>query len=285
MTCSIGQLAPATTWTTTMFHPSLLHLLYITYEHLYIYFLDGYNTTIEPRNFDKVDKLQLHANTLIALIVLSLSTLMAFQMPGFLARLTRPFTTSMTRPLQPDALATMQFPANTERAIFAGGCFWGLEDLYRKDWGNGKGLLDCRVGYTGGHKEAPSYTEVCSASTGHAESLLIAFDPDKVSYRQLVEYFFKMHDPTTMNRQGADSGPQYRSAIFTESDEQMKIATQIKEQVGKEWYKGKPITTEIKKATQWYDAEPKHQKYLEEAGPWGYHCPAHFVRPFPKLSG
>jgi peptide-methionine (S)-S-oxide reductase len=177
----------------------------------------------------------------------------------------------------------MQFPPNTQRAILAGGCFWGLEELYRKDWGNGKGLLDCRVGYTGGQTEAPSYAEVCSATTGHAESLLIAFDPDKVTYRQLVEYFFKMHDPTTLNRQGADTGPQYRSAIFTENDEQMKIANEIKEKVRKEWYKGKTITTEIAKATQWYDAEPKHQKYLLN-NEWGYHCPAHFVRPFPKLS-
>ena len=234
--------------------------------------------------YHKAAKVQIQPRTLIALIILVLSSAMAFQMPGFLSRLIRPFSTSMSRPLQPDALAAMQLPPNTERAIFAGGCFWGLEELYRKDWGNGKGLLDCRVGYTGGHKEAPSYNEVCSATTGHAESLLIAFDPDKVSYRQLVEYFFKMHDPTTMNRQGADTGPQYRSAIFTESDEQMKIANDIKERVRKEWYKGKPISTEIKKATQWYDAEPKHQKYLEDAGEWGYHCPAHYVRPFPKLS-
>jgi peptide-methionine (S)-S-oxide reductase len=227
--------------------------------------------------------LQLSAPTLITLIITTLIPLMAFQMPSFLTRLTRPFTTSLSRPLVPDALATMNFPPNTQRAIFAGGCFWGLEELYRKDWGN-KGLLDCRVGYTGGATEAPSYAEVCSGTTNHAESLLIAFDPEKVSYRQLVEYFFKMHDPTTLNRQGADSGTQYRSAIFTENDEQMKIAEEIKEKVRKEWYKGKTITTEIRKATQWYDAEPKHQKYLESAGPWGYHCPAHFVRKFPELS-
>ncbi|KPI37645.1 putative peptide methionine sulfoxide [Cyphellophora attinorum] len=208
---------------------------------------------------------------------------MAFQMPGFLNRLIRPFTTSMSRPLQPDAMAGMQWPPNSQRAIFAGGCFWGLEELYRKDWGNGKGLLDCRVGYTGGKSEAPSYREVCSGSSGHAESLLLIFDPEKVKYSQLVEYFFKMHDPTTLNRQGADTGTQYRSAIFTENEEQAKISHEIAEKASKEWYKGKKITTQIAPATQWWDAEDYHQQYLEKE-PFGYHCPAHFVRPFPALS-
>lgn len=217
------------------------------------------------------------------LITAVLLAAMAFQMPGFVSRLVRPFTTSVSRPLQPDALATKQWASGSQRAIFAGGCFWGLEELYRKDWGNGKGLLDCRVGYTGGKTEAPSYEEVCSGRSGHAESLLLVFDPEKVSYKQLVEYFFKMHDPTTLNRQGADSGTQYRSAIFTENDEQLKIANDIKEKVGKEWYKGKPITTEIRPATQWYDAEDYHQEYLEKK-PYGYHCPAHFLRSFPPLS-
>lgn len=189
----------------------------------------------------------------------------------------------MSRPLVPDSLAQAGLPPNTERAIFAGGCFWGLEELYRKDWGNGKGLLDCRVGYTGGQNEAPDYRSVCSGRTGHAESLLIAFDPEKVTYAQLCEYFFKMHDPTTMNRQGADTGTQYRSAIFYETEKQKGIAEQIKEKVGKEWYKGKPITTEIRAATQWYDAEDYHQDYLTKT-PYGYHCPAHFVRRLPPLS-
>ena len=207
---------------------------------------------------------------------------MAFQMPTFLSRFLRPFATSAQIPLQPDALAAMQFPPNSQRAIFAGGCFWGLEKLYRRDWGNGKGLLDCRVGYTGGTTKAPSYDDVCSGRTGHAESLLIVFDPDRVTYPQLVEYFFKMHDPTTLNRQGADTGTQYRSAVYAENDEQLKIAEEIKQKVGDQWYKGKTISTEIKKATQWYDAEDDHQKYLLRKD-WGYHCPAHVVRPFPPL--
>ncbi|OQV00902.1 hypothetical protein CLAIMM_06337 [Cladophialophora immunda] len=181
----------------------------------------------------------------------------------------------------------MQFPPNSQRAIFAGGCFWGLEELYRKTFGDGKGLLDCRVGYIGGQTKAPSYADVCSGRTGHAESLLIVFDPERLSYKQLCEFFFRMHDPTTLNRQGADTGTQYRSAIFAENDEQLKIAEEIKKKVGEQWYKGKTITTEIRRATQWYDAEDYHQKYLiPEPGKDTsglYHCPAHYRRPFPEL--
>ncbi|KAK5227698.1 Peptide methionine sulfoxide reductase [Exophiala xenobiotica] len=207
---------------------------------------------------------------------------MAFQMPTFLSRFLRPFTTSASLPLQPDALAAMQFPPNSQRAIFAGGCFWGLEELYRKHLGNGKGLLDCRVGYTGGQTKAPSYEAVCSGKTGHAESMLIVFDPERVTYPQLCEFFFRMHDPTTMNRQGPDTGTQYRSAIYAENDEQLKIANEIKQKVGEQWYKGKPIATEVLRATQWYDAEDYHQDYLHKK-PYGYQCPSHFLRTFPEL--
>ena len=157
-----------------------------------------------------------------------------------------------------------------------------LEELYRKHWGKGKGLLDCRVGYTGGKTEAPSYYDVCSGRTGHAESLLIVFDPDRVTYPQLVEFFYSMHDPTTLNRQGADSGTQYRSAIYAENDEQLKIAEEITAKVKEQWYKGKSISTEIRRSTKWYDAEDNHQEYLDKE-PHGYHCPAHFVRKFPAL--
>jgi len=106
---------------------------------------------------------------------------------------------------------------------------------------------------------------------------------NEVFHSSASEYFFKMHDPTTMNRQGADTGTQYRSAIFYENEQQKEIAEKIKEQVGKEWYKGKPISTEIRAATKWYDAEDYHQDYLKKE-PFGYHCPAHFVRPLPALS-
>lgn len=182
-------------------------------------------------------------------------------------------------------MASLNYPANSQRATLAAGCFWGVEHLYRKHFGNGKGLLDARVGYTGGADESspPSYRQVCSGRTGYAESLLVVYDPELVSYRQLLEFFFRMHDPTTLNRQGMDMGTQYRSAIFANSDEQLKIAEEIKEKVGKEWYKGKPVTTEVTKAGTWFDAEDYHQLYLEN-NPGGYECPAHFVRTFPPLS-
>ncbi len=208
---------------------------------------------------------------------------MAFQMPSFLSRFLRPFTTSASMPLQPDALAARNFPENTQRLTLGAGCFWGVEHLYRKHFGKGKGLLDARVGYTGGGTKAPNYRSVCSGTTGHAEALLVLFDPDKVSYRQLLEFFYKMHDPTTKDLQGMDQGTQYRSAIFANSEEQLKIAQDVTEKVGKEWYKGKPITTEVAMAGPWFDAEDYHQLYLENT-PHGYECPAHFVRNFPPLS-
>lgn len=215
-------------------------------------------------------------NRIASAALVLIIAIMAFNMPSYLSRLIRPFTTSMSRPVVADSLASKDFPPNSQRAIFAGGCFWGLEELYRKDWKD-RGLLDCRVGYIGGKTDNPTYEETCSGRTGHAESLLIVFDPEKASYAQLVEYFFQMHDPTTLNRQGADTGSQYRSAIFYENEEQKQIAEKYKKLVGEKWYKGKPITTEIAAATKWYDAESYHQDYLKKT-PWGYHCPAHYVR-------
>lgn len=174
-------------------------------------------------------------------------------------------------------------PDNAQKATVAAGCFWGVEHLFRKRFGDGKGLLDAKVGYSGGGTKSPSYSNVCSGGTGHAEALQITFDPSVVSYNHLVEFFYRMHDPTTLNRQGADTGTQYRSAIFTHSEEQERAAHEITDKVANEWYKGKPITTQIVPAGQWWDAEEYHQLYLHR-NPGGYECPAHFVRNFPPLS-
>lgn len=216
---------------------------------------------------------------------------MAFHMPSFLSRLARPFSTVSLR-LQPSdvlsqRLTQSHFPENTQRAVFAGGCFWGIEHLYRKQFGGGNGLLDCRVGYTGGTHESPDYPEVCTGTTGHAEAILILFDPDTVTYPQLVEFFFRVHDPTTLNRQGNDIGTQYRSAIFAVDDNQMKIAQEIKEKVGKEWYPKQTITTQIRMLDKWFDAEDYHQDYIQhkiDAKKSYYECPVHKIRPFPPLS-
>ncbi|MEO5667104.1 MAG: peptide-methionine (S)-S-oxide reductase MsrA [Bdellovibrionota bacterium] len=163
--------------------------------------------------------------------------------------------------------------SNQETAIIAGGCFWGMEDLIRKI----PGVLDTEVGYTGGALENPTYNHVKTGTTNHAESLKIVFDPSKVAYATLIDFFFKMHDPTTLNRQGNDVGTQYRSAIFYTSDEQKKIAHQKKLEwdASKKWKK--PLVTSIESATKFYKAEDYHQDYLMK-NPGGYTC--HYLREF-----
>jgi methionine-S-sulfoxide reductase len=151
-----------------------------------------------------------------------------------------------------------------ETATFAAGCFWGTEEFFRKV----PGVVETKVGYTGGAKKA-DYEQVSSGNTGHAESVELQFDPHKVSYRELLVLFFKMHDPTTLNRQGNDEGTQYRSAIFTHSDAQQKTAEALKAQIDKSGAWKKPITTEITKAGTFYPAEAYHQRYLVK-NPGGY---------------
>ncbi|KAJ5287716.1 hypothetical protein N7478_003402 [Penicillium angulare] len=172
--------------------------------------------------------------------------------------------------------------STTEKATVGAGCFWGVEHLYRKNFGNGKGLLDAKVGYSGGQTSDPNYRAVCSGSTGHAEALQVTFDPSIVSYRQLLEFFYRMHDASTPNRQGPDVGTQYRSVIYTHGAEQQSIAEEITKKVSEQWYK-KPVSTEVAPAGQWWNAEEYHQLYLNK-NPAGYECPAHFVRDFPPLS-
>ena len=162
-------------------------------------------------------------------------------------------------------------PSQTETAVFAAGCFWGSEEFFRKI----PGVVETRVGYAGGNKTNPDYEEVSSGKTGHAESVEVKFDPKKVTYEQLLNSFFKMHDPTTLNRQGNDVGTQYRSAIFFENDEQKTEAEKFKAKVEKSGAWKAPITTEIKKADHFYLAEEYHQKYLVK-NPGGYDN--HYVR-------
>jgi peptide methionine sulfoxide reductase msrA/msrB len=158
-----------------------------------------------------------------------------------------------------------------ETAIFAGGCFWGMQEILRKI----PGVIKTTVGYSGGTVPDPTYEMVCTGTTGHAESVQIIFDPSKITYEQLLGYFFRMHDPTTKNRQHNDVGTQYRSAIFYTSDEQKQTAGRVKAQVDKSGKWNAPITTEITKATEFYPAEEYHQDYLVK-NPGGYTC--HFLR-------
>jgi peptide-methionine (S)-S-oxide reductase len=155
-----------------------------------------------------------------------------------------------------------------ERAVLAGGCFWGMQDLLRRR----PGVISTRVGYTGGDVPNATYRN----HEGHAEAIEIIFDPQKLSYRKLLEFFFQVHDPTTKNRQGNDVGTSYRSAIFYTTEEQKRIAQEtIADVEASGLWPGK-VVTEIRSAAEFWEAEPEHQDYLERV-PNGYTC--HYVRP------
>jgi peptide methionine sulfoxide reductase msrA/msrB len=154
-----------------------------------------------------------------------------------------------------------------ETAILAGGCFWGMEEILRKI----PGVIKTSVGYSGGTTANPTYEDVCTGSTGHAESLSIEFDSTKLSYEKLLDFFFRMHDPTTLNRQHNDIGTQYRSAIFYTSEAQKQTAEAVKARWEKSGKFDRPITTEITAAGKFYPAEDYHQKYLVKH-PGGYNC-------------
>jgi len=151
---------------------------------------------------------------------------------------------------------------NSETATFAAGCFWGVEDAFRKT----KGVKDTTVGYTGGETDNPTYEEVSGKGTGHAEAVNVIYDPDVISYEQLLEKFWEIHNPTTLNRQGPDIGSQYRSAIFTHGPEQKEAADQSKKAFGKAGKYSKPIVTEINPAGTFWKAEDYHQQYVEKRG-------------------
>lgn len=156
--------------------------------------------------------------------------------------------------------------AKTEEAIFGGGCFWCTEGCYLIV----KGVTKVVSGYTGGHVENPTYKQVCTGETGHAEVVKVTFDPAVVSYKDLVDLFWYAHDPTTLNRQGADVGTQYRSAIYYTSEEQKKIAEASKAEHAKEF--SSPIVTEITKEAKFYPAEDYHQNFANNNPTQGYVC-------------
>jgi len=175
---------------------------------------------------------------------------------------------------------SMSAPAGMtpEVAIFAGGCFWGVEHIFLKHYApeENKGILKTKVGFTGGKTGDTNYREVSSGDTEHAEALRIEFDPTIVSYAELVEFFYRTHDPTTINKQGNDRGAQYRSVIFYASPQQKDIAQRVTDEVQKKHFDPKEgkIVTEILEAGQWVDAEEYHQLYLLK-NPTGYHCYTH----------
>jgi peptide-methionine (S)-S-oxide reductase len=153
-------------------------------------------------------------------------------------------------------------------AVLAGGCFWGMEDLFRRQ----RGVVSTRVGYTGGDNKHPTYRY----HPGHAEALEITYDPDETDYRALLEFFFQIHDPTTKNRQGNDVGTSYRSAIFYLDDEQKQIALRTIADVESSGRWPGAVVTEVNPADEFWEAEPEHQNYLQRY-PSGYTC--HYIRP------
>ena len=161
---------------------------------------------------------------------------------------------------------------HTEVAVLAGGCFWGVEDILR----DVPGVLDTDVGYTGGSLANPRYEDTHDGTSGHAEAVRVTFDPSLLSYEDLLEtWFFRLHDPTTRNRQGNDVGTQYRSAIFPQTPEQRETAEIVKTRVDATGKWKRPITTSIEPASPWYSAEEYHQDYLRKH-PGGYSC--HYLR-------
>lgn len=150
----------------------------------------------------------------------------------------------------------------TEKATFAAGCFWGVEEAFR----NVDGVVSTEVGYTGGSFPEPTYEDVCSGKTGHAEAVRVIYDPAEITYERLLEVFWNCHDPTSLNRQGLDVGDQYRSAIFYHSEEQKAAALASKGEVARSGIYEEPVVTRIEPASTFWPAEEYHQKYLAKRG-------------------
>lgn len=161
---------------------------------------------------------------------------------------------------------------NEARAYLAGGCFWGMEKYLRTL----DGVIDTNVGYIGGAKETATYKQITSGTTGHAETVEVIYDSKKLTYRELIKFFFRIHDPTTLNRQKNDIGTQYRSAIFTSDESEIKTINDLKEKFNNSGYFANKIVTKIESFSEFYLAEDYHQDYLQK-NPGGYNC--HLINP------
>ncbi|ANZ76088.1 BA75_03321T0 [Komagataella pastoris] len=161
----------------------------------------------------------------------------------------------------------------------AGGCFWGLEYIYKMHFEDR--ILDTQVGFANGNVANPTYNQVCQGMTYHAEVLQISYNPGVISYKELVDFFFLVHDPTQKDRQGNDIGAQYRSAIFYLDDTEKAVAEQSLAESQKKWFPHHRIVTQVEKLSSYWDADDYHQEYLDK-NPNGYHCPTHIIRKKPK---
>lgn len=184
-----------------------------------------------------------------------------------------------TSPLSP----TLKTTSSTELITVAAGCFWGVENVLKKQFKH-RGLVDIVVGYANGIPSIDdvTYEKVCKGNTDFVEAVQIAYEPEQVSAKEILEIFFIMHDPTTVDSQGPDKGSQYRSAVLTHSQDQNRVAAEVRDAVQKKWYPNHKIQTSIEPIQIWWDAEDYHQEYLDK-NPGGYECPSHFIRTSPKV--
>jgi peptide-methionine (S)-S-oxide reductase len=173
---------------------------------------------------------------------------------------------TIVKPESSTTIEQAEVPAGMAKATFAAGCFWCTEAVFQQL----KGVKSVVSGYTGGSVKNPTYEQICSKTTGHAEAIQITYDPAVISYENLLEVFWQTHDPTTLNRQGPDSGPQYRSAIFYHTDEQKQQAEHWKKKLGESGLFAGPIVTEITPLTEYYRAEAYHQNYFADNPNQGY---------------
>jgi len=180
---------------------------------------------------------------------------------GFVARPTDTSSITGDRPMITSKIAESK-SGKVEKATFGAGCFWGVESLFRQK----PGVLSTSVGYAGGKTVSPTYRQVCYDDTGHAEVVQIEFDPEQISYAQLVDAFFACHNPTTLNQQGPDYGSQYRSVIFYHDDGQRAVAEEAKRKLGESGRWGRPIVTQVESMPPYYLAEEYHQQYDEKNG-------------------
>lgn len=179
---------------------------------------------------------------------------------------------------------TLKTTPTSKLLTLAAGCFWGVERIFKKEFGH-RGIVDIKVGYANGnsHVREVTYEMVCTQETDFVEAVQISYEPLEVSSKELIDIFFRMHDPTTLNAQGPDVGTQYRSAILLHANDDADVALTSKTESQAVWYPHHSIATIIEPIQIWHDAEDYHQSYLEK-NPGGYECPLHFVRTKPKLA-
>lgn len=178
---------------------------------------------------------------------------------------------------------TIKTTSSSKLITLAAGCFWGVEHLFNKQFHN-KGLVDIKVGYANGIESLTdvNYRKVCLGETNFLEAVQISYEPGQLPLLDILNLFFRMHDPTTVNRQGPDQGTQYRSAIYYQTEEDKQAAIAARDEAQKTWYPHHKIVTQIEPLKIWYDAEDYHQEYLIK-NPGGYECPSHFIRTLPKV--